>query len=144
MIYTSDNNSGNCKVGREDLGNVQQIAGRRIADLVSATGSELWLFPREKDRYGDKIDNETVFTLNGDRLSTGNIMGFVGCGGTEVTIHSRFSSNYENDFFMQYLLQKVFAINIFDLKHTKSTRPKMGQVLGVQSWGRLIFQFLKR
>lgn len=120
MIYTSDNNSGNCKVGSEDLGNVQQIAGRRIADLVSATGSELWLFPREKDRYGDKIDNETVFTLNGDRLSTGNIMGFVGCGGTEVTIHSRFSSNYENDFFMQYLLQKVFAINIFDLNHSRS------------------------
>lgn len=120
MIYTSDNNNGNCIVGIEDLGNLQQIAGRRISDLTSVAGNELWLFPREKDRYGDKIEKETVFTLEDDRLTTGNIMGFIGCGGTEVTIHSRFSTKYEDDYFMQYLLQKVFAINIFDLNHSRS------------------------
>ena len=37
-----------------------------------------------------------------------------------ITIHSRFSSDYERDYFMQYLLQKVFAINIFDLNHSRS------------------------
>ena len=121
MIYTSDNNIGKCTVGSEDLGNIQLIAGRRIADLMSDTGNELWLFPRENDRYDDKIENETVFTLVDDKLTTGNIMGFIGCGGTEVTIHSRFSSCYESDYFMQYLLQKVFAINIFDLNHSRST-----------------------
>ncbi len=120
MIFTSDNNSGNYIVGNEDLGYVKQIAGRRISDLMSETGSEVWLFPKEKDRYGDKIEKETVFTLDGNKLTTGNIMGFIGCGGTEVTIHSRFSSRYENDYFMQYLLQKVFAINIFDLNHSRS------------------------
>ncbi len=120
MIYTSDNNIGNCIVGSEDLGNLQQIAGHRISDLISEAGNELWLFPREKDRYGDKIEKETVFTLNGDRLTTGNIMGFIGRGGTEVTIHSRFSARYEDDYFMQYLLQKVFAINLFDLNHRRS------------------------
>lgn len=120
MIFTSDNNKGSCIVGSEDIGNIKKIAGRRIADLVSDAENELWLFPREKDRYGDKIEKEVVFTLNEDRLSTGNIMGFIGCGGTEVTIHSRFSSTYENDYFMHYLLQKVFAINIFDLNHSRS------------------------
>ena len=120
MIYTSDNNTGNCIVGNEDLGNLQQIAGRRISDLMSVAGNELWLFPREIDRYGDKIEKETVFTLDDNRLTTGNIMGFIGCGGTEVTIHSRFSASYEDDYFMQYLLQKVFAINIFDLNHSRS------------------------
>ena len=120
MIYTSDNNLGRCVVGREDLGNIQKIAGRRIADLVSDVKNELWLFPSEKDRYGDKIEEGKVFTLDHDHLTTGNIMGFIGCGGSEVTIHSRFSSNYENDYFMQYLLQKVFAINIFDLNHSRS------------------------
>ncbi len=120
MIYTSDNNTGNCFVGSEDLGNLQQIAGRRISDLMSVAGNELWLFPREKDRYGDKIEKETIFTLDDNRLTTGNIMGFIGCGGTEITIHSRFSTNYEDDYFMQYLLQKVFAINIFDLNHSRS------------------------
>ncbi len=125
MIYTSDNNTGNCIVGSEDLGNLQQIAGRRIGDLLSAAGNEIWLFPRENDRYGDKIEKETVFTLDGDKLTTGNIMGFIGCGGTEVTIHSRFSARYEDDHFMQYLLQKVFAINIFDLNHSRSNESSL-------------------
>jgi 5-methylcytosine-specific restriction endonuclease McrBC regulatory subunit McrC len=120
MIFTSDNNCGKRIEDRAALDNLQQIAGRRISDLMSATGNEVWLFPKEKDRYGDKIENKSVFTIEGDVLTTGNIMGFIGCGGTELTIHSRFSSEYEKDYFMQYLLQKVFAINIFDLKHSRS------------------------
>ena len=120
MIYTQDNNCGRYTVSDKDLGNIKQIAGRRICDLMNTAGSAVWLFPREKDLYGDKIEKETVFTLEGNKLTTGNIMGFIGCGGTEVTIHSRFSSCYEDDYFMQYLLQKVFAINIFDLNHSRS------------------------
>ena len=120
MVNTSDNNLGDYSVKDEDLDNVRRIAGCRIADLLSETGNELWLFPSERDRYGDKIEKESVFTLKGDKLTTGNIMGFIGCGSTEITIHSRFSSSYENDYFMQYLLQKVFAINIFDLNHSRS------------------------
>lgn len=120
MIFTSDNNCGKRIEDRAALDNLQQIAGRRISDLMSAAGNEVWLFPKEKDRYGDKIENKSVFTIEGDVLTTGNIMGFIGCGGTELTIHSRFSSDYERDYFMQYLLQKVFAINIFDLKHSRS------------------------
>lgn len=120
MIFTSDNNCGKRIEDRAALDNLQQIAGRRISDLMSAAGNEVWLFPKEKDRYGDKIENKFVFTIEGDVLTTGNIMGFIGCGGTELTIHSRFSSDYERDYFMQYLLQKVFAINIFDLKHSRS------------------------
>lgn len=120
MIFTSDNNCGKRIEDRAALDNLQQIAGRRISDLMSAAGNEVWLFPKEKDRYGDKIENKSVFTIEGDVLTTGNIMGFIGCGGTELTIHSRFSSEYEKDYFMQYLLQNVFAINIFDLKHSRS------------------------
>ena len=120
MVNTSDNNLGNCFVRDEDLNNIKQIAGRRISELLSATGNELWLFPLEKNRYGDKIEKGMVFTLDGNKLTTGNIMGFIGRGGTEVTIHSRFASNYENDYFMQYMLQKVFAINIFNLNHSCS------------------------
>ena len=120
MVDTWDNNLGKCKVDHEDLDNLKQIEGCRISELISDSGNELWLFPRERDRYGDKIEDEIVFSLKADMLTTGNIMGFIGCGGTEVTIHSRFSSNYDNDYFMQYLLQKVFAINIFDLNHSRS------------------------
>ena len=120
MLYTSDNNGGKQIKETAALDNLKLIAGRRISDLISANGSQVWLFPKENERYGDRIEKETVFTLDDDILTTGNIMGFIGCGGTELTIHSRFSSDYETDYFMQYLLQKVFAINIFDLKHSSS------------------------
>lgn len=119
MIYTTDNNAGNCHVAEDEIDNLLKIANRPIEELLSEHGSEIWLFPQVQDRYGDRLEKECIFTLDGERLTTGNVMGFIGYGGTEVTIHSRFSSTYKNDFFMQYLLQKVFAINIFDLSHSK-------------------------
>lgn len=45
-------------------------------------------------------------------------MGFVGRNDTRLTIHSRFAKSDENDFFLHYLLQKVFAINIFNFDQT--------------------------
>ena len=78
MIYTQDNNCGRYTVSDEDLSNIRKIAGRRICDMMNDAGSAVWLFPMEKDRYGDKIEKETVFTLEGNILTTGNIMGFIG------------------------------------------------------------------
>jgi len=43
-------------------------------------------------------------------------MGFVGVNNCEITIQSRFAKN-KNDYFLHYMLQKVFSINLFDLKH---------------------------
>lgn len=120
MIRTWDNNWAGCPVPEDDLNNLLRISGRNIEDLVTEKDSEVWLFPREKDRYGDRIEKETVFNIDEGVLYTGNIMGFIGCGESEVTIHSRFSKSDDNDFFMKYMLQKVFAINIFDLNHSRS------------------------
>jgi 5-methylcytosine-specific restriction enzyme subunit McrC len=47
------------------------------------------------------------------------MMGFIGLNETEVTIQSRFSSE-GNDYFLHYMLQKVYSINLFDLKHSTS------------------------
>ncbi|MBR3030792.1 MAG: hypothetical protein IKH93_06580 [Bacteroidales bacterium] len=100
---------------------MKQLANISIDKLRDQTGNDLWLFPKKGDRYDDKIENQFLFELDGKVLTTNNIMGFVGCGDTELTIRSRFSNKDGNDWFMQYMLQKVFAINVFDLKHTKST-----------------------
>lgn len=43
-------------------------------------------------------------------------MGFIGYGKTKVRIHSRFAQG-EDDYFLHYMLQKVFSINLFDLKY---------------------------
>lgn len=121
QFLTTDNNCGITVKDPQILEDLRQIANISIDRLRDQSGNDLWLFPKKGDRYDDKIDNEFLFELNGDVLTTNNIMGFVGCGNTELTIRSRFSNKDGNDWFMQYMLQKVFAVNIFDLKHTKST-----------------------
>lgn len=56
-----------------------------------------------------------MFILEGDKLVTGNIMGFVGYNGTQVSIRSRFAKDNGNDYFLHYMLQKVLCLNVFNL-----------------------------
>ena len=101
---------------KEDL---RRIADCRLDQLTDSYNNELWLFPKKGNRHYDKIEDKTIISIVGEKFTTGNIMGFVGSGDTELTIRSRFSHKDGKDWFMQYMLQKVFAINIFDLKHGK-------------------------
>lgn len=64
----------------------------------------------------EKISNEHIFSINDTTISTNNIMGFVGLNESEVTIQSRFAID-DKDYFLHYMLQRVFSINLFDLKH---------------------------
>lgn len=52
-------------------------------------------------------------------------MGFVGVNGTQLKITSRFSQDDDNDFFMHYMLQKVFSINLFDLKYSSGNNGEL-------------------
>lgn len=121
-ILTTDNNIGNCVVASEQcLKDLQHIADCPLDKLTDKENNDVWLFPNKENRYDDKIEDDFIISLCGNRLTTGNIMGFIGYGDTQFTIRSRFSNKGEgNDWFMQYMLQKVFAINIFDLKHSSS------------------------
>lgn len=121
-ILTTDNNIGNCVISSEQcLKDLQHIADCPLDKLTDKENNDVWLFPNKENRYDDKIEDEVIISLCGNRLTTGNIMGFIGYGDTQLTIRSRFSNKGEgNDWFMQYMLQKVFAINIFDLKHSGS------------------------
>lgn len=121
-ILTTDSNGGNFRVeSGQCLEDLQHIADCPLDKLTDKENNNVWLFPNKENRYDDKIENEVIISLCGNMLTTGNIMGFIGYGDTQLTIRSRFSNTGEgNDWFMQYMLQKVFAINIFDLKHTGS------------------------
>lgn len=121
-ILTTDNNGGDFRVESGlCLKDLQHIAACPLDKLTDKENNDVWLFPNKENRYDDKIEDEFIISLCEDRLTTGNIMGFIGYGDTQLTIRSRFSNKGEgNDWFMQYMLQKVFAINIFDLKHSNS------------------------
>ena len=95
------------------LSNIQKMAQINI-NLPNDT-TNLLIFSNQKER----INNERIFDLKNNTIHTNNIMGFVGMNDTEVTIHSRFAEEKE-DYFLHYMLQKVFSINIFDLKHSST------------------------
>lgn len=56
------------------------------------------------------IDEDTV------RIMTGNVMGYIGAGNVQMKIRSRFD-NGGHDFFLHYMLEKVFHVNLINLPH---------------------------
>lgn len=61
------------------------------------------------------LDKETK---NIDTLKTNNLVGFVGNGKVQIEIGTRFCSNKdkEQDYFLYYMLSKVFQLNIINMK----------------------------
>lgn len=102
-----------------DLKNLASIADKKISEL--AAEKNILIFPRDLNSVKDKIGDEKNFTLeNADdffasKISTGNLMGFIGINDTQLEIYSRFDSG-TNNYFLQYMLQKIFHFNLFDFK----------------------------
>ena len=95
---------------------LRKLAKPTISELISEEFPNLLIFPQDLNTYGDKIGDSHIFEIKDNkRLVTGNIMGFIGHGSTNISISSRFAKN-SNDYFLHYMLQKVFAINLFDLQ----------------------------
>lgn len=116
-IKICDNNwEGLTITDAHHLANLQKIAEKPIEQLSFDDHPNLLIFPQSLDEYGDKIGKQYVFEVNEDKLCTGNIMGFIGYGNTKVRIHSRFTQG-DDDYFLHYMLQRVFSINLFDLKY---------------------------
>ena len=100
---------------KPDLGRIADI---KIGELSIEDNPNLLVFPRDLHRYGDEISENCIISMHDDKISSGNIMGFVGVKDTQLDIKSRFAKEDGNDYFLHYMLQKVFSINLFDIKHT--------------------------
>ena len=115
-IQTRDNSEWCLQEGELcHLETLKKLAEPTIAKLCLEDHPNLLIFPQDIDVYGDKIGDAHIFELKDNKVVTGNIMGFIGCGNTKVSISSRFA-NGNNDYFLHYMLRKVFAINLFDLQ----------------------------
>ncbi len=97
------------------LETLKKLAGPTISKLSLEDHPNLLIFPQDLDVYGDKIGDAHIFEVKGEKIVTGNIMGFIGCGHTKVSISSRFAQE-KGDYFLHYMLRKVFAVNLFDLQ----------------------------
>lgn len=117
-ITTTDNNLQGVTFDESlHLDNLKKLSERPLCELDLEEHPNLLVFPQDFKTHGDKIGKERIFTIEGNLLKTGNIMGFVGYKGTRVRIHSRFANDDGRDYFLHYMLKKVFAINLFDLKY---------------------------
>lgn len=105
----------------QSVDDLQRIANKPIEKLVANDNVTLLAFPQSFKLGLDDIDENCILNLYGEELSTGNIMGFVGVNDTMLTIKSRFAKNDEEDYFLHYMLMRVFHFNLTNLKHSVSS-----------------------
>jgi len=122
MTLVTINDNSSRKLSVEEIAtakaDLERISNVRINDLRLDDCPNLLIFPRDLHQYGDEISESQILSLRAEEISTGNIMGFVGVNDTQLDIKSRFAQKDGEDYFLHYMLQKVFSINLFDIKHT--------------------------
>lgn len=123
-INLTDNNIGQPEAGtfwRKDVAALFPIADKTIAELCREN-ENLLIFPFSIETTDDRIGESSVMSiLNTDdpekvRISTNNVMGFIGVGDLQIKIKSRFDTG-RDDFLLHYMLQRVLSFNLFDLSH---------------------------
>lgn len=117
QVKTTDNSSVDVSaIADGHLDDLKKLSERPLCELNLDEHPNLLVFPNDFKTHGDDIGKEHIFNIDGNLLKTGNLMGFVGYRNTKVRISSRFAQD-DKDYFLHYMLQKVFAINLFDLKY---------------------------
>ncbi len=99
---------------------IKRIADIKIANLKLDDNPNLLVFPQALGYHGDNIGEGVIIELDNNQINTNNIMGFVGVNDTQIDIRSRFAKNDGEDYFLHYMLQKVFSINLFKIEHATS------------------------
>ena len=123
-IELTDNNAvkdaGNI-FQRKDVSALFPIASKTVSELCREN-ENLLVFPYDIESSDDRIGDSSVLTIENTsdpekvRITTGNIMGFIGVGNLQVKIQSRFDEG-RDDYFLHYMLQRVLSFNLFDLNH---------------------------
>lgn len=123
MITIQDNNYQGKVCSLHDVADLLSIGNKSIRQLCDEN-EHLLVFPLSIDDTDDRIGDSTIVDIYAEnenfvRIKSGNIMGFVGRKNQQLKIYSRFD-NQKHDFFLHYMLQKVFSFNIFNLDYTSS------------------------
>ena len=107
----------NSQIRKEDFSEVASITCK-VADktLEQLEREGVFVFPEIIKDAEDITKDQMILQSVNDSYRSGNIMGFLGCGNERLIIQSRFCAD-DNDFFFQYLLDRVLDFpNIVDLE----------------------------
>lgn len=115
IIQIEDNDYKGVSIDKSDIENIKQFANKKIKYL-----KENNLFILSKNSFKDDIENSAIIELDevNNKIYSNNIMGFIGYNDTQIKITSRFTPNSDKDYFLHYMLQKVFYSNIFNWEYT--------------------------
>ena len=111
--FRINDNSQEKKESFVDISKVTSKIADKTLEQLEREG--VFVFP-ELIREADDITREqiTLQSMN-DYYCSGNVMGYLGCGDERLVIGSRFGDS-DNDYFFQYLLDKVMDFpNVVDL-----------------------------
>lgn len=106
----------NSRFNKSLIDDAPNLTSRIVNKTLKQLESEgVFIFPDTVKIAKDISDEQIVLQSLNDQFLTSNIMGFIGLGDERLIIGSRFSEK-NNDFFLQYLIEKVFDLpNIVDL-----------------------------
>ncbi len=102
---------------KDTFSNIETLTGK-IADktLGQLEREGVFVFPEIVKDAEDVTRDQMIIQSVNDTYRSGNVMGFLGCGNERLIMESRFSGK-EEDYFFQYLLDKVLDFpNIVDLQ----------------------------
>lgn len=121
---------------QNDTQNLRALKLFTINEMMEADEADVIVWPQSFIEGFEAIKDQYIFHItekdrkNIDSITTSNIVGFIGKENTHIRIHSRFSAidkkdqnkwEVKNDYFLYYMLEKVMAINLFDLDTLSSS-----------------------
>ena len=106
---------------------ISQALLDRTLDNLSQEDN-IFIFPNDLKNSPDLDKDQKILETVNQKIKTGNVIGFLGCGQERLTISSRFSSK-SDDYFLHYLLQKVLNINLTSLDVGLSREERLYQLL---------------
>ena len=104
----------------------QALLDRTLDNLSKE--DNIFIFPNDLKNSPDLEKDQKIFETVNQKIKTGNVIGFLGCGQERLTISSRFSDE-SNDYFLHYLLNKVLHINLTSLDVALSREERLYQLL---------------
>ena len=116
---TISDNSYKQLTDQGEINDIARIADISLRNLQLSKQGNILIIPGDLDDCEDDVADSTICSLDRkDILSTGNVMGFIGFGQTRMKIGSRFDRDSSEDFFLHYMLEKVYHLNLIDFPFT--------------------------
>ena len=110
-----------------EVHNIVRIVADKTLEQLEREG--VFVFPNMKSESNDLTREQMILQCVNGKYHTGNVMGFLGCGEERLIIRSRFGSE-DNDYFFQYLLERVIDFpNVVNLNTDADNNDRMFTLL---------------